>query len=763
MTQQKTKKHTILLIAVLLLTVTSTYASVHGEINIRIIQGGAYVYGDYTPTPLGNGTKIKITVSDGNEKITTVQNRLNISGSDDSVYINFGTGFSSIDEGEHVLFSILYNGEYIPAKIIVNASEVEFLDITSADIYTVKLIFYEETIPLPAPSTPDPANNEQQIALNPTLQWVCNISSGLQACYDVFLSTSTPFDINDCIAEDITDTQYTVHNLSYSTTYYWQIQVKDEQNSNELSPIWRFTTKDNPAPDQPSNPVPSNASTDIPKNKQIQWSCSDPDDEQLTYDVYFGTSMNLAKKTSNQTGATYDPGVLSYDTTYYWRVVAWDEADQKTIGPVWQFTVSDSNMGPYVPSNPEPTNGTTDTDLNITLQWQGGDKDSDTISYDLFFGTTNSPSIKQQNLTQALYQMNNLSYDTTYYWKIVSTDDDDAVENGSIWSFTTKSKQSTGLPTAHAGGPYAASVGESITFDASESTDDTGISGYRWDFTSDGTYDTDWSTSPTTTHVYNSVFDGNVKVMVKDTDNNTDVASTTVRILSGNNPPSTPTIEGPVSANANTSITINITSTDTDGDQITYIISWGDNSLATTVSGASGSKQSSSHMYTVPGWYTITVTAKDTSNAERSEEHFIIINQGTANEETEEKTSGFPWIYIIILVIIIAVAGILFYLYQTDKLPVGQKSSKNQSSTTASFKNLFTNTFQRNKNSKQQNTQISQENVNLSRSIPQPVTNRDQREKQSRMPRPLVRSNKGKPSTSLDSQSNTGEHEFKRL
>lgn len=755
MTQQKTKKHTILLIAVLLLTVTSTFASVHGEINIRIIQGSVFILGDESG-PVEPGVNIRITVSDGQQK--TVETQTYDAEND----LNFGSGFSSIDEGETVTFKLYYQGDYQPVVILVDNSEVDYLTISSADIYTVKLLFYEETLPLPTPSTPNPSNDEQQIVLNPKLQWVCNTSSGLQARYDVFLSTSTPFDTNDCIAEDITDTQYTVHNLSYSTTYYWQIQVKDEQNNSELGPIWHFTTKDNPAPDQPSNAVPSNASTDIPKNKQIQWSCSDPDDEQLTYDVYFGTNTNPAKKASNQTGTTYDPGVLSYDTTYYWRVVAWDEQHQSTIGPIWKFTVSDTNMGPYVPSNPEPSDGTTDTDLNITLQWQGGDKDSDTIFYDLFFGTMDPPSIKQQNLTQASFQMNNLSYDTTYYWKIVSTDNDDAVENGSIWSFTTTSKQSTGLPTAHPGGPYAASVGETVTFDASASTDDTGITGYRWDFTSDGTYDTDWSTSPTTTHVYNSVFDGTVKVMVKDSENHTDIASTTVSILSGNNPPSTPTIEGPVSANANTSVTINITSTDTDGDQITYHISWGDNSLATTVSGASGSKQSSTHMYTVPGWYTITVTAKDPSNSERSEEHFIIINQGTANEETEEKTSGFPWIYIIILVIIIAVAGILFYLYQTDKLPIGQKSSKNQSSDTSLSRNFFTSTFQRNKNSKQ-NTQISQEYENLSRSIPQPVTNRDQGEKPSRIPKPFVRSNKGKPSTSVDSQSNTGEHEFKRL
>lgn len=46
---------------------------------------------------------------------------------------------------------------------------------------------------------------------------------------------------------------------------------------------------------------------------------SNPDGDTVTYDVYFGTSSPPPLVSSAQAAATYDPGTLSYSTTYYWR------------------------------------------------------------------------------------------------------------------------------------------------------------------------------------------------------------------------------------------------------------------------------------------------------------------------------------------------------------------------------------------------------------------------------------------------------------
>jgi hypothetical protein len=138
------------------------------------------------------------------------------------------------------------------------------------------------------------------------------------------------------------------------------------------------------------------------------------------------------------------------------------------------------------------------------------------------------------------------SWSTTYYWKIVATDEHGAVSIGPIWHFTTGAESGGGgpgggpsgtenkAPTAEAGGPYIEYVNATITFDGSKSKDTDGhIVGYRWDWTNDGIWDTDWLTSPAITHVYTLAGIYTVKLQVKDNGSATDddTASVTIQAL----------------------------------------------------------------------------------------------------------------------------------------------------------------------------------------------------------------------------------------
>jgi len=73
-------------------------------------------------------------------------------------------------------------------------------------------------------------------------------------------------------------------------------------------------------------------------------------------------------------------------------------------------------------------------------------------------------------------------------------------------------------PVADADGPYEACVGEPITFDGSGSYDldpDDTLE-YRWDFDSDGSYDTSWSSSSNATHTWYVPYSGTVTLEVRD-------------------------------------------------------------------------------------------------------------------------------------------------------------------------------------------------------------------------------------------------------
>jgi hypothetical protein len=72
----------------------------------------------------------------------------------------------------------------------------------------------------------------------------------------------------------------------------------------------------------------------------------------VTYDVFFEAGDDSPDElvSENQSGTSYDPGMLLGNTTYYRQMVARDEHGLSTAGPVWSFTTSESVLPGYGPS-----------------------------------------------------------------------------------------------------------------------------------------------------------------------------------------------------------------------------------------------------------------------------------------------------------------------------------------------------------------------------------------------------------------------------
>ncbi len=148
-------------------------------------------------------------------------------------------------------------------------------------------------------------------------------------------------------------------------------------------------------PNQPSNPSPLNAALDQSINTLLSWTCTDPNGDPLSYDIYFGTTNNPPLVNSNQTNSNFDPGQLSYNTTYYWKIVAKDNEGASTSGTVWNFTTisSGGNTPPNQPSNPSPVNAAVDHSINTILSWTCTDPNGDPLMYDVYFGISNNPPL----------------------------------------------------------------------------------------------------------------------------------------------------------------------------------------------------------------------------------------------------------------------------------------------------------------------------------------------------------------------------------
>jgi hypothetical protein len=106
----------------------------------------------------------------------------------------------------------------------------------------------------------------------------------------------------------------------------------------------------NQAPNVPSEPYPEDAAAYVDIDADLFWTGGDPNSQDtVTYDVYFGTTDPPPQVAWELSDTSYDPGTMILGTAYYWQIVAFDNHDTSTIGPVWSFTADDNCPEVYNP------------------------------------------------------------------------------------------------------------------------------------------------------------------------------------------------------------------------------------------------------------------------------------------------------------------------------------------------------------------------------------------------------------------------------
>ena len=141
----------------------------------------------------------------------------------------------------------------------------------------------------------------------------------------------------------------------------------------------------NVPPKLPFSPSPANDAIVQNLASDLSWNGGDLDGDAVTFDVYFeaGDGTPDVLVSFNMPGTTYDPGMLTPNTQYYWRVVAQDEHGATTAGPVWSFTTATGATCPInLTLQPPQASGLTAT-INgavssscstvTRLNWQWGD------------------------------------------------------------------------------------------------------------------------------------------------------------------------------------------------------------------------------------------------------------------------------------------------------------------------------------------------------------------------------------------------------
>jgi hypothetical protein len=77
--------------------------------------------------------------------------------------------------------------------------------------------------------------------------------------------------------------------------------------------------------------------------------------------------------------------------------------------------------------------------VNSDLSWTGGDPDSgDFVTYDVYFGCSFPLTKIKSNTSGTSVALDNLLYNTKYYWKVIAWDNHQNTNTSPLWSFTTK-------------------------------------------------------------------------------------------------------------------------------------------------------------------------------------------------------------------------------------------------------------------------------------------------------------------------------------
>ncbi|MEW6193893.1 MAG: VWA domain-containing protein [Bacteroidota bacterium] len=86
------------------------------------------------------------------------------------------------------------------------------------------------------------------------------------------------------------------------------------------------------------------------------------------------------------------------------------------------------------PYNPKPANDAVNQPLIVTLDWSAGN----VSKFDIYFDTVNPPTtLLVPDVTDQPVVLTQLSYNQTYYWKVISKLSDGSTVEGPVWNFTT--------------------------------------------------------------------------------------------------------------------------------------------------------------------------------------------------------------------------------------------------------------------------------------------------------------------------------------
>ncbi|NVO19123.1 MAG: hypothetical protein HXX13_05450 [Bacteroidetes bacterium] len=185
-------------------------------------------------------------------------------------------------------------------------------------------VVYKAAVPLkPAPEV---GAVLQKSGTDYTLTW-----EGAASTWDVYAGPSDPPAL---VQEGVAGNSYTF-STEATGTIYWKVVTKDVRGIVSTSPVWSFFI--NTPPSAPTLSDPADNAVDFAVDGTLAWDASDPEGDDLTFDVYLSTTNPPVAVATGLTAFSYAPA-MEPSTKYFWKVVAKDSHGKSTSSAIQSFT-----------------------------------------------------------------------------------------------------------------------------------------------------------------------------------------------------------------------------------------------------------------------------------------------------------------------------------------------------------------------------------------------------------------------------------------
>ena len=197
------------------------------------------------------------------------------------------------------------------------------------------------SIPPKTAYDPVPTDGAESVELNANLSWTPGFGADLHVVY-----FGNDYDEVNNATEGVQTgaASYSPGPLKLAQTYFWRVDENDGI-ATYRGDVWSFSTVG-----AVGNPNPPDGAVNVKASQTLTWNAGAL---AASHEVYFGTDAEAVKNATKASPEykglkalgeeSYDPGLLSFETMYAWRIDEVNDVhpDSPWKGRVWGFTTSD--------------------------------------------------------------------------------------------------------------------------------------------------------------------------------------------------------------------------------------------------------------------------------------------------------------------------------------------------------------------------------------------------------------------------------------